>query len=93
MSGWPFDAPRNAAAVTVTQVMDGFHPILLVCHDADDGGWQFLTGENVSMADALLVSLGSVVERDPTVADLADLPEGWKATRADPGADWVREPQ
>jgi len=73
--------------------MDGLRPVLFVCHDSDDGTWQFLTGDDVSMADALLVSLESVVAHDPTLAALADLPEGWKATRSHIGAEWVREPE
>lgn len=88
---WPFDDPRNVASFCLRQIMDGSSPILLVCHD-DDGRWQFLDGENVSMADALLVGLSNVVSLDPSVRELADLPVGWQATRRDADSPWHREP-
>ncbi|WP_201766793.1 hypothetical protein [Rhodopirellula sp. SWK7] len=72
--------------------MDGTAPILLVCHDADDGTWQFLDGGTLSMADAMLVALSEVVARDPSVCDLADLPLGWQAVRRDVESPWEREP-
>jgi hypothetical protein len=65
-------------------------PILLVNHDADDGGWQFLTGEPLQMEDAILVSLAEIVRLDPTLESLADLPLGWQATRARVGGEWRR---
>lgn len=92
MSDWLFAEPRNVATFTVRQIMQDREPILLVCHDEEDGAWQFLPASDVSMSDALLVSLESVVKLDPTVAELADLPIGWRATRAHPGAPWVRTP-
>jgi hypothetical protein len=61
-----------------------------VCHDGDDGGWQFLTGQDVRMEDALLVALEEVVKLDPSVGQLADLPVGWKASRERVGAPWKR---
>jgi hypothetical protein len=91
MNEWPFADPRNVATFTVRQIMDAEHPILLVCHDEDDGGWQFLTGRELRMEDALLVSLAEVVKLDPSVTDLADLPVGWKARREHAGAAWIRE--
>lgn len=89
---WPFEAPRNVAVVTVRQILNGGAPIRMVCHDAADGGWQFLTGEPIDISDAMLVALEEIARHDPSVLQLADLPEGWKATR-DAAADaWVRRP-
>jgi hypothetical protein len=65
-------------------------PILRVCHDADDGAWQFLHGGPVSEEDAAVVGLGRMLERDPSLRELADLPEGWIAERADVGSAWMR---
>jgi hypothetical protein len=64
-----------------------------VVHDSDDCGWQFLTGGPFNVADALLVSLGSMIERDPSPAQLADLRIGWSARRDDVASDWQRTPQ
>jgi hypothetical protein len=93
MTPWPFDDPPNVAVFTVQQIMDARRPILYVCHDEDDCGWQFLTGEPILMADALLVSLKNVVARDPSIAELADLPCGWIATRHSRDDAWRRERQ
>ena len=90
MSEWPFADPRNVAIFTVRQIMRDHQPILLVRHDEKDGAWQFLPAGDLNMSDALLVSLESVVKLDPSVAELADLPMGWRAARAHPGAPWSR---
>lgn len=75
------------------QVIDGSRPILLVSRDADDGSWHFLTGEDLAMEDAKLVSLGSIVKLDPSVCDVADLPLGGSATRRSAEATWRRRGQ
>jgi len=89
--GWPFDEPENVAVMTVRQVAHDGHPILLASRDADDGMWQFLTGGSVEMADAMIVSLGYVYNMDQTIAELADLPLGWQATRESIELEWVRQ--
>jgi hypothetical protein len=71
--------------------MDGSKPVLRVRHDLDDPGWQFLTGENVSMKDAMLVALHEVVSKDASLNELADMPPGWLATRACVNEPWKRE--
>jgi hypothetical protein len=91
MDNWPFEASRNTAALTTWSVLKARAPILLVTHDADDGGWQFLPGGTVTAADAAIVGLGEMCGRDATLLELADLPEGWRAWRAAPGAPWQRE--
>ena len=70
-------------------VRDG-HPILLVTHDRE-GDWQFLCGTTNRAEDGQLVSLGCIFERDHTIAEVADLPEGWSAYRRAKGAAWRRE--
>ena len=87
---WPFEQPRNCATFTMRQVMDGSEPILLVSHDADDHGWQFIGTSDASMEDAMLVTLESIVRRDPTVLEVADLPPGWQAVRTAVGEPWTR---
>jgi len=70
--------------------MEGMEPILLVSHDADDHGWQFIGSSDATMADAMLVSLESIVRLDPTVLEVADLPPGWQALRDRVGGAWSR---
>jgi hypothetical protein len=71
-------------------IMQGSAPVLLVSHDADDRGWQFFGGDIPEMSDAVLVSLQSVVEKDESLYDIADLPPGWYATRVSREAPWTR---
>ena len=89
---WPFEDPKNVAAFTVREIVEGDSPILLVTHDEDDGAWQFLTGSTVSTSDMMIVGLGKMVEADPTLRQLADLPLGWRAVRDGPDKPWKREP-
>jgi len=90
---WPFADPQNLAVITVVQVLRHGMPVLYVTHDADDGGWQFLTGEAADVADAMVVSLQEMVRHDPSLAALADLPIGWCAWRERKEADWLRRPR
>jgi hypothetical protein len=89
-TSWPFHEGRNRAAFTTKPVLRDGHPILLVTHD-QDGDWQFLCGTTNRPRDGQLVSLGCIFERDHTLAEVADLPEGWRAYRRAKGATWQRE--
>ncbi len=87
---WPFDQPRNCATFTMRQILDGSESILLVSHDEDDHGWQFIGTSDASMDDAKLVCLEEIVRLDPTVLEVADLPPGWQAVRDEVGGEWTR---
>ena len=89
-SEWPFDQPRNCATLTMRQILEGTEPILLVSHDEDDHGWQFIGTSDASVKDGRLVCLETIVRIDPTVLEVADLPPGWQAVRNSPGEKWVR---
>ncbi len=89
---WPFNDPPNVATFTVKDIVDDGAPILLVCHDEDDGTWQFLTGSELAMDRALLVALSNIVAIDPSTYELADLPVGWVAQRAALGEPWEKRP-
>ena len=86
---WPFDQPPDAAAITIRAVLDG-SPILLVSHDADDDGWQFLDGSEVDVDNAALISMAHAVALDPSIREVADLPPGWTAWRSAAGEPWQR---
>ncbi len=90
MNHWPFDDPENVVSRTLIQIMNDGHPILYVSHDADDGTWQFLTGDPVEKSDAMVVSLRSIFEFDSSIGELADLPLGWCAERSAVGMPWER---
>jgi len=90
LNSWPFDQPRNCTTLTMRQVLDGSEPILLVSHDADDHGWQFIGTSDASVADGKVVCLEEIVRLDPTVVEVADLPPGWQAVREYVGGPWMR---
>ncbi|MBK8207996.1 MAG: hypothetical protein IPK87_14560 [Planctomycetes bacterium] len=90
---WPFDDPKNVASITTPQVMRQGMPVLLVSHDADDGCWQFLHGDVSGGDKGMVVGLSHMVDLDPTLRELADLPLGWQATRTQKGAPWHRHPK
>lgn len=87
---WPFQLPRNTAAVCCTHVLERTAPILVVSHDVEDGGWQFLCNSVHSIADGRVAGLGEIVGLDDSMLELADLPEGWTATKSERG--WRRQP-
>jgi hypothetical protein len=91
MTVWPFDQPENCGTIISRAILDGRSMIQFVSHDDDDHGWQFLDNETSKPEQAALVCLSHVLEIDPTVLELADLPPGWIATRAKKGESWVRE--
>jgi hypothetical protein len=87
-SQWPFEAPRNVACFASRHVFCG-ESIHAVYHDWDDGSWQFHPDREPVDGDCILVCLESVFRLDPTIGELADLPEGWRAER-DPAGGWIR---
>lgn len=91
-SHWVFDEPRNLAVFTTSRVLDENYPILLVYHD-DEGDWQFLCGTTDAPEQCKHICLNDIVERDPSVNDIADLPPGWLAWRENGGAAWRCEVQ
>jgi hypothetical protein len=64
-------------------------PVRLVVRD--DGDWQFLCGD-VDHDDPLEpyhVSVGVLLEADPTLHEIADLLPEWEAERKEPGSRWL----
>ena len=90
---WPFDQPPNCAAITLRSIVFGGAPILHVTHDEDDDGWQFLGFDDAREDDACVVAMKTVVAKDPSVLELADMPPGWHAWRRSRDAPWQRAPQ
>jgi len=69
--------------------MDEGAPVLFVTHDADDGGWQFLCGREHDIEDAIVIGMGHIIDMDPTLNGLHDMPEGYGASRESLGAQWA----
>lgn len=89
MEDWPFDDPPNVAVVTTKFVLEGTDWINYVTHDFDDESWQFHgdsspTGEE----NARIVLLSEIIQIDPTIAELSNLPLGCRAWRETRDSSW-----
>ena len=88
---WPFQDPPAAKAIASARVMAD-ESILLVTHDQADGGWQFLCGSTDRAVEVRPVELGLMVQKDPSLRELANLPLGWRAWRQSGKSPWLRGP-
>lgn len=87
---WGFSDPPGTTVLTLRSILRG-QPIIAVEHD-EDGGWLFHDGRQLFQGSELkLVPLQAVVELDQGVAQLGDLPPGWRAWREAASAPWERE--
>ncbi len=86
-----FTESKSHIVFTLKQIVENNEPILFVIHDSDEADWQFLSGKPVSQKDLVIVSLESLVSTDGSLNDLADLPQGWYATRKSAGEPWDRK--
>ena len=92
MKTWPFADPPNVAVFTSKEILNRQQWIYYVSHDEDDGAWQFHpTNGPTSESDAAVVGLKTILELDPSIEQLADLPYGWCAWRENQSAPWQRQ--
>ncbi len=89
---WPFDQPPNCATFVTRGLIECKNPILFVSHDEDDHAWQFHDTLDAHGDEARIVCLSHVLEIDPKICELADLPPSWVAWRQDENSPWRREP-
>tara|TARA_B100001989_G_C24509709_1_gene449696 strand:+ start:627 stop:950 length:324 start_codon:yes stop_codon:yes gene_type:complete len=87
---WKFDQPKNCAAYTTKEVLNG-QPILYIFHDLDDHGWQFIGANGPEIDMPALVCMESIVGLDATVEEVAHMEPGYRASRRYIGDDWVIE--
>ncbi|HJZ93689.1 MAG TPA: hypothetical protein VKE40_22630 [Gemmataceae bacterium] len=73
----------------------GRHPVLVVIRDEGVGGglggWQFYDGNDVSSRPPVAIAKPDPLKIDPSLAEITDLPVGWRATRSGKGQPWIRE--
>jgi hypothetical protein len=88
-----FKAPKDTLVFTTKFVMHEQKLITYVAHDKEDGGWQFLSDDEIpNMQDsAMLVTLAQIIKVDPTLLEVSDLPLGYCAIRAALGDSWKIE--
>jgi hypothetical protein len=89
VSNWNFVEPYNLGVFTTAKVLNG-EPILMVTHDRDDGGWQFLTGATEAPDQGRRVPLLELVRRDPSLNEIGNLMLGGMAVRDSSHDPWQR---
>lgn len=93
MSVWKFEYPPTTVVIANRKIFQQDAWIAYVSHEIDEAGWQFHTNDaEVSESDAQVVSLEDIVNHDPSVSGLADLPIGWQAWRDSAVDEWKRSP-
>lgn len=88
---WPFDQAANVTAITTRQVIEENAEILVVVHYNDDHSWAFLCGTTDRDDDGRIIGMGTALRLDSTLAQIADLPPGWIASRNYSGGVWNRK--
>ena len=77
------------AAFVCSHVFQGTRPVLLVSRDGGD--WQFLCGGLHSAEEVPhVIGLQHLIEADPALRGILDLPDGYEAERAAAGDAWLR---
>jgi len=75
------------AVYLCSHLFENIRPVLLVSRA--DGDWQFLCGgEHDSHEVPCVVGLNHLLVRDPTLAELQDLPDEWEAERVSLSSPW-----
>ena len=87
----PFTETPDLGVYSSRRVVEDREPIRLVVHE-EDGDWQFLAGGERRPDEIRYVHVSHVIEWEPAVRQLVDLPLGWIAWRERPEDDWIREP-
>jgi len=81
--------PDHLAVFICSHVYENTKPILLVSHSGGD--WQFLCGgDHGANEEPRVVGIIHLLERDPSLNEIADLPIEWQAERNAMGGEWIR---
>jgi hypothetical protein len=91
MTSWPFADPPRITGRTLQDILEGRTELLRVVRTVV-GEWQFMDAAQLSGRAAKYVSLEDMLEREPAIAELANLPLGWSAQRSSVSAPWQRAP-
>ncbi len=78
-------------AYVCSHVFQAVRPVLLVA--VEEGDWMFLCGTlHDEQEHYHLVGINHLTERDPTLAEVLDLPDGFETEREIVGGTWRRSP-
>jgi hypothetical protein len=90
LSDWKFQDPPHTGVYTTKRIMNEEEPILYVSHD-EDGAWQFHGASESKAESAGVTCFHHLVDSDPSLGQLHDLPTGWCAWRDSPEGPWTLE--
>ena len=81
---------HHTKAYICSHVFDASRPVLLVSRE--DGDWSLMCGDGHDFDRDLpkVVGIGHLLERDPSLNDVVDLPAGFEAERPAVGEPWER---
>jgi hypothetical protein len=80
---------KEHAAFVCSHVFNQTKPILLISRA--DGDWQLLCGgPHDDGEEPKVVGLNHLIDLDPTLMEVADLPVDWEAERGSRGEGWRR---
>jgi hypothetical protein len=81
---------HHTKAYICSHVFHASRPVLLVVRE--DGDWSLLCGDTHDFEGHLpkVVGIGHLLDRDPSINEVLDLPDGHEAERAAVGAPWQR---
>jgi hypothetical protein len=80
--------PENLGVFVCSHVFSQERPILLVVHNDDE--WQFLCGgAHPENETPNVVGVGHLIRRDPTIEEVAHIPNGTEAERVSVVHSWV----
>ena len=89
----PFNITDDTMVVTSLDVTKNGLPVLEVSHEHDEEGgslWQFHSGNGeYAMNRIQLVRLSTILEIDPSLSEVSDLPMGCTARRRSLGEPWI----
>ncbi|MGK7390507.1 MAG: immunity protein Imm33 domain-containing protein [Candidatus Cyclobacteriaceae bacterium M2_1C_046] len=86
-----FKDPPNTAVFTTKFVTEEYKPITYVSHDDDGSDWQFFSNDDFKELESIarIVSLQEIINLDPSIRELADMPVGYYATRKSKDDKWI----
>jgi hypothetical protein len=88
-SDFKFREPKNLTTFTTKEWLDG-KPIIKVYHD-DEGDWIFLTDDETSVENTIIVALEQLVLKDNSLNEVFNLEYGEEAERESIGSEWTRK--
>lgn len=86
-----FKDPPETAVFTTKFVIEKKNTITYISHDEDDGSWQFFSNDDFNNFEevARIVSLKNIVDLDPSILEVANMPKGYYATRKNVSDKWL----